>query len=167
MHVTYIKWQTVPISSLFRYCLFFRNLSFVLTSMLFCASICFRPKFVAKTVVAVSEKNGILWEQKHTQNLFFVDLTLRVFFSVGAAQYTLWFFLSRWGWAIHNQIKSKEAQKKQTRWNIWQSYATKHRFVCVCVSISHLHFDRSNLSKEDFNLSVLLPKSKLMSNSHT
>lgn len=82
-------------------------------------------------------------------------------------------------------IRSEEQEKKgthtqkkrQTRWNIWQSYATKHRSIhahTCCVSYMYRLLRTSILtdrvkSKEDFNLNVcvLLPKSKFMSNTHT
>lgn len=63
---------------------------------------------------------------------------------------------------IRSTCKPKKGTQKtaDTRWNIWQSYATKHRSihvhctrVCVCLLRTFILTDRVK-SKEDFNLSV-------------
>lgn len=57
-----------------------------------------------------------------------------------------------------DQKLEKKIPKKQTRWNIWQSYTTKHwsirvRACMLCVLRTFILTNRVK-SKEDFNLSV-------------
>lgn len=161
-------------------CVFFSAPAYVFGRIFFFIRVCVRePKlllllFPKKMGFCQSKKSPATNTLFRTREIrFYVDLTwllnntladsfcLSLFYSTPLLRLLA---LNRWGWAIYNQInlQTKKGTQKtaDTRWNIWQSYATKHRSihvhctrVCVCLLRTFILTDRVK-SKEDFNLSV-------------